>query len=159
LRKTRSSGFHADNTVLIMLDEKCLWAAVLIQAIKDLRGLAASTVSASGFGSNFARMWFSSSNHEMGSYLWICDELGLEPSWISRRMSTSISADEQRTNDEAHFIASNSAPLGAPMRARRSSTVGHEFTKFLEGYTPGSNLFYFRLMVKRWIWHNVMKIP
>jgi hypothetical protein len=73
------------------VDEKRLWAAVLIQAIKDLVGYTNERERTSV--QYFARLCFASDNHEAGSFLWICDELELDPSWIRRRMTAEIHSD------------------------------------------------------------------
>ena len=77
------------------MDEKRLWTAVLIQAIKDLAGftLVDSEHDRERL-KRFARLWFASDNHDLGSFLWICDELGLSPSWLRRRMMFSLSTDQ-----------------------------------------------------------------
>jgi len=77
------------------VDERRLWAAVLIQAVRDVGGYGR-------FDSEpqrrriqyFARLWFASDNRDVGSFLWICDELELEPSWIRRRMVAQIHSDQ-----------------------------------------------------------------
>jgi hypothetical protein len=77
------------------MDEKRLWAAVLIQAIKDLAGFTLiDNARDRPRLQKLARAWFASNNHELGSYLWICDELGLSPSWLRRRMMLSIATDQ-----------------------------------------------------------------
>jgi hypothetical protein len=57
-----------------------LWAAVLIQAIDDLHGMRLLPVIRRS-----AECWFQSKNHDPGSFLWICDFLGLAASTVRGR--------------------------------------------------------------------------
>lgn len=54
--------------------EQTLWSSVLTQAIQDLSGpdLVAKP----------ARAWLTSRNTSLGSLIWICDQLGLDPSAV-----------------------------------------------------------------------------
>ena len=58
-----------------MQNERDLWAAVLDLAFEDL----ADTATGDG-----TRLWFESDNYEPGSFLWICDHLGLDVSATRR---------------------------------------------------------------------------
>jgi hypothetical protein len=49
-----------------------LWAAVLKQAIKDAKQSINSSLTSPG-------LWFSSNNHTVGSFLWICGVLNIDP--------------------------------------------------------------------------------
>jgi hypothetical protein len=57
-----------------MIDARRLWLAVLMQAISDLIGDGYSGYHRATIR-YFARLWFTSDNHEPGSFLWICDHL------------------------------------------------------------------------------------
>jgi len=49
-----------------------LWAAVLKQAIKDARESVNSSLTSPG-------LWFSSNSNAVGSFLWICGVLSIDP--------------------------------------------------------------------------------
>jgi hypothetical protein len=60
-----------------------LWAAVLEQAIKDVQGDArARKGKVRSIFSEGAWTWFHSESQEIGSFLWTCHMLGLEPDFI-----------------------------------------------------------------------------
>lgn len=63
------------------MDDNCrkLWTAVLERAIEDaLRG------GKYWIHRENARFWFLSENHELGSFLWICDTVNLDPSLLRK---------------------------------------------------------------------------
>jgi hypothetical protein len=62
-----------------MLEERRLWAAVIIQAIYDLDAAATGV-------RDFARRWFLSDNYKFGSFRWICDQLDLSASAVRRHI-------------------------------------------------------------------------
>ena len=77
------------------MDERRLWAGVLIQAIRDLAGyIVVPNQRERARVQYFARLWFASDNRDVGSFLWVCDELELEPSWIRRRMAALINSKQ-----------------------------------------------------------------
>jgi len=49
-----------------------LWAAVLKQAIKDAKQSVKSSLTGPG-------LWFCSNSHAIGSFLWICGVLNIDP--------------------------------------------------------------------------------
>ena len=58
--------------------EQNLWTSVLTLAMQDLSGpdhLAKP-----------ARAWFSSKNTDLGSLIWICDQLGLDPNAVRQKI-------------------------------------------------------------------------
>ena len=58
--------------------EQNLWMAVLTLAMQDLSGpdhLAKP-----------ARAWFSSRNTSLGSLIWVCDQLGLDPNAVRQKI-------------------------------------------------------------------------
>ena len=76
------------------MDERRLWAGVLIQPIKDLAGYGRVYNKREPARVQYhARVWFTSDNREDGSYLWVCDQIELEPSWIRRKMFALINSD------------------------------------------------------------------
>jgi len=69
----------------------------LIQAAKDVAGFTlVGSEDERARVQYFARLWFVDDNREVGSFLWICDELELEPSWIRRKMFALINSDQVR---------------------------------------------------------------
>jgi hypothetical protein len=66
-----------------MIDARSLWTAVLEQAIIDLTNANKRY---------FTQLWFTSDNHAPGSFLWICDNLDLDPSWFRRRLFALVDA-------------------------------------------------------------------
>ena len=77
------------------MDERGLWAGVLIQAIKDLAGYGRVYKQRERVRVQYhARVWFTSDSRDVGSFRWICDELELEPSWIRRKMFALINSDQ-----------------------------------------------------------------
>jgi hypothetical protein len=76
------------------MDERGLWAGVLIQAIKDCAGYSLGLNKRERAGVQYhARVWFTSDNRNIGSFLWVCDQLEVEPSWIRRKMFALINSD------------------------------------------------------------------
>ncbi len=68
-----------------MIDERRLWQAVLEQAVIDLRPDKRTITEQPGLR-YCTRLWFSSNNHEPGSFRWICDYLDINPSWFRRQL-------------------------------------------------------------------------
>jgi hypothetical protein len=67
--------------------ERALWASVILQAVDDCLGFGVvekqyrrTQIQRS------ARLWFLSDCIEPGSFVWICQTIDLEPSWIRRKM-------------------------------------------------------------------------
>jgi hypothetical protein len=58
--------------------DRDLWLAVITLALADL------TATKPLLEKN-ARAWFLSSNRNPGSFIWVCDHLGLEPTAVRRR--------------------------------------------------------------------------
>jgi hypothetical protein len=73
------------STVLLeppaMIEERRLWLAVLELAIMDLRNRKERPALR-----YLTELWFTSNNHKPGSFLWVCDSLNLDPSWLRRRL-------------------------------------------------------------------------
>ena len=67
------------------MDIECkkLWIAVLKQAIKDSQRDAKSSIVRS-------QLWFYHDSKEVGSYLWICDILNLDPESIRSSIKLEI---------------------------------------------------------------------
>jgi hypothetical protein len=59
------------------MDQKLrnLWAAVLKQAIKDAQQNFNKSLASPG-------LWFSSNSHAVGSFLWICGVLNIDPELV-----------------------------------------------------------------------------
>ena len=56
--------------------EYSLWSAVLLGAIDDLEG--------DGETQAAAKLWFNSPSRHIGSFLWLCEALGLNASAVRR---------------------------------------------------------------------------
>ena len=77
--------------------EQTLWMSVLSLAMQDLSGpdhLAKP-----------ARAWFSSKNTALGSLIWVCDQLGLDPNAVRqkvlRRRAAEISMQDRSQVNQA----------------------------------------------------------
>jgi hypothetical protein len=68
-----------------MIDERRLWPAILEQAVIDLVNPDARSRLR-----YFTQLWFTSDNHDPGSFHWICDSLDIDPSWLRRRLFTIV---------------------------------------------------------------------
>src|SRR6266403_2358774 len=63
-----------------MVDTKRLWTAVLVVAADDLIGDHPHHVR------RFARLWFESSNRKPCSFIWLCESIVLDPSYVRKRV-------------------------------------------------------------------------
>jgi hypothetical protein len=67
-----------------ILPEAKLWTAVILQAIDDLdRRTSFSPTSAK----DSAREWFASESDEVGSFMWTCHIIDVDPSFIRSRLA------------------------------------------------------------------------
>ena len=67
-----------------ILPEAELWTAVILQAIDDLsRRTQLSPRSAQ----TYAREWFASNSDEVGSFIWTCHVINVDPSFIRSRLA------------------------------------------------------------------------
>jgi len=62
-----------------MLPEAQLWTHVIIQAIRDSE---APTLSKAPSDKRYAKHWLASSNEEVGSFLWACQLINVDPYFI-----------------------------------------------------------------------------
>jgi hypothetical protein len=62
-----------------MLPEAQLWTHVIIQAIQDSESPALSKAPAD---KGYAKHWIASSNEEVGSFLWACQLINVDPYFI-----------------------------------------------------------------------------
>lgn len=58
---------------------KRLWTAVLKRAVKDVHDNGTTSVISQG-----TRAWFGSKNQGVGSFLWICSMLDLNPEFVRK---------------------------------------------------------------------------
>jgi len=65
-------------------DYKRLWAAVLKQAVRDARQRASKGDVSRQMMTASARAWFESENQDIGSFLWVCAALDVEPRYVKR---------------------------------------------------------------------------
>jgi hypothetical protein len=63
--------------VMITDSDRNLWSAVMTLALADLTATKPLL-------ERSARAWFLSSNRNPGSFNWVCDQLGLEPTAVKR---------------------------------------------------------------------------
>jgi len=75
--------------------EQTLWSSVLTQAIQDLSG--------SNFVAKRARAWLTSRSTALGSLIWICDQLGLDPDAV-RQNVLRRRAEERPAQDRSHTV-------------------------------------------------------
>jgi hypothetical protein len=69
-----------------MDNELRLWLNVLLLAVRDL--LDPSRHPKAAERRLYARLWFVERRTNVGSYHWICHQLGIEPDWLMRRLLT-----------------------------------------------------------------------
>ena len=69
--------------------ERKLWAYVLLQAHTDLKGREPAARS--------ARLWFISRDDSIGSFIWVCHHLSLDPDAVRQR----VIKDAARKSPEA----------------------------------------------------------
>ena len=82
------------------MDERRLWTAVLLQAVCDIAGVNMRVHPRERAKlQHFARLWFDSDNYEVSSFRWICDELGLSPSYLRRRLMAIINSGHMTKRD------------------------------------------------------------
>jgi hypothetical protein len=62
-----------------ILPEAELWTEVILQAIDDMDR---RTSSASRSAQDSARQWFASENDGIGSFVWSCRVIDVDPSWV-----------------------------------------------------------------------------
>ena len=62
--------------------ERRLWVAVLHRAIFDLMGV--NIYGGNGHYRSMARDWIESTDRELGSFEWVCDQLELNAGWLRR---------------------------------------------------------------------------
>ena len=64
--------------MVITDSDRDLWVAVINLALDDLTSTKTPLKTR-------ARAWFLSSNRDPGSFIWVCDYLGLEPTAVRRQ--------------------------------------------------------------------------
>jgi hypothetical protein len=55
-----------------------LWAAVLLATVEDLKDIHTKAA---------AEAWFNSTSQEVGTFLWICEALGLDANAVRRSVN------------------------------------------------------------------------
>jgi hypothetical protein len=58
--------------------EYSLWAAVLLATVEDLKDIHTKAA---------AEAWFNSTSQEVGTFLWICEALGLDANAVRRSVN------------------------------------------------------------------------
>lgn len=68
------------------MQERQLWAAVLLRAVMDFTGADHVSEHERQVLQRAARLWFTSYSTHMGSFRWVCDELGIPPARLRERI-------------------------------------------------------------------------
>jgi hypothetical protein len=76
-----------------MLPEAELWTEVILQAIDDMDG---RTSSASRSAQDSARQWFASENDGIGSFVWSCRVVDVDPSRVRSALARRAVLDGTR---------------------------------------------------------------
>ena len=92
-----------------------LWAAVLEQAIKDARGGRTYHII-----TEEARTWFRSQNEDVGSFIWICRTLDLDPSYVRGKVN-------QQPVVRATWRSPARPPAAAPAQPRPLNCANQDF--------------------------------
>jgi hypothetical protein len=78
---------ETERTQAPLQEERALWLAVLVQAVRDLTGVNRDAHKHYHRSLQyFAHLWFESDSSDPGSFEWICDQLHLDASWFRRRL-------------------------------------------------------------------------
>ena len=83
----RSDHVCASATDHPTLPEAELWTQVLLQAITDLDGRTALTP---GSAKDSAREWFASECDGVGSFIWTCQIINVDPNFIRSRLAKKL---------------------------------------------------------------------
>jgi hypothetical protein len=87
---------------------RTLWAAVLEQAIKDIQGdLTFRKGNVRSIFCEGAWAWFRSESQDVGSFLWTCSMLGLEPDFVL----SFVTSDKTKFRDRRNSFARKSENL------------------------------------------------
>jgi hypothetical protein len=70
-----------------MLPEAELWTQVILQAINDLDGRTSLTPNSA---KDSAREWFASESDAVGSFIWTCQLINLDPSFIRSQLAKKL---------------------------------------------------------------------
>ena len=99
---------------------KKLWFAVLVQAIKDAEGYVSGPKDYSNLIiTEGARAWFLSKNQGIGSFLWICPMLDLNPAFVRSLVAKKYNS----TSKEPRILgkSKDKKPISSRKAAKRSS--------------------------------------
>ena len=83
----RLAGVCGTDTDHRMLPEAELWTQVILQAINDLDG---RTSSIPGSAQNSAREWFASESDGVGSFIWTCQIINVDPNFIRSQLTKKL---------------------------------------------------------------------
>jgi hypothetical protein len=106
-------GVVASGTDRRTLPEAELWTQVILQAINDLHGRTSLTP---GSAKDSAREWFASDSDSVGSFIWTCQIINVDPNFIRSQL-----AKKQRMKNPVEVIASMAE--GAKALRRRNSRL------------------------------------
>jgi hypothetical protein len=80
-------GVVASGTDRRTLPEAELWTQVILQAINDLHGRTSLTP---GSAKDSAREWFASDSDSVGSFIWTCQIINVDPNFIRSRLAKKL---------------------------------------------------------------------
>jgi hypothetical protein len=78
---------YASGTDRRTLPEAELWTQVILQAINDLHGRTSLTP---GSAKDSAREWFASDSDSVGSFIWTCQIINVDPNFIRSRLAKKL---------------------------------------------------------------------
>lgn len=80
------------------MEERELWAAVLLRAVMDFTGDAHDVSKRERqFLQRAARLWFTSHSDHLGSFVWVCGELNLPPGRLRAQILAAGSESSARS--------------------------------------------------------------
>jgi hypothetical protein len=107
-------GVCASGTDHRTFAETELWTQVILQAINDLDGQTSLTP---GSAQDSARQWFASESDGIGSFIWTCQIINVDPSFIRSQLAKKL-----RMKKSGELVAISMAQ-GAKALRRKSSSL------------------------------------
>jgi hypothetical protein len=116
----RSGRLYASATDHRTLPEAELWTQVIVQAINDLDGQTSST---SGAAQDSARHWFASASDGVGSFIWTCQIINVDPNFIRSQLAKK---QRMKKSDEVVKISMGQAVKNS---SRKSGPLPHNLSQ------------------------------
>lgn len=101
-RSTTRGGLFFNDTQRRTLPEADLWTEVIRQAIKDLSSQHSPD-------REFACLWFNSPSDAVGSFIWACHVINIEPSFIRSALLKHASLRERHPDITINRLRSKTA--------------------------------------------------